>query len=294
VGGNSLPAPYRPPGMDTAARNITSTIGSTLANNVPAQLMPQYQALVGGQMSNPGTAGFLAGGQAAGGYGANAASSAAGGGDYLQMIARMLGTQAFDPQNALYGRTQQQVQDQTRASSAARGLEMTPFGAGVENKANSDFNIDWQNNLLQRMIGGGNAAGNLMNSGVNLSAMAPGLAYQAGHYPYQAFNQIGNNNLGFLNQLSQAGQNANIAPNNAIAQWQNYLNTGNASNQVANQQQQQGFNQNQILGGQLGSSVNAFMNQGGPAKLGNAFYGSSSGTGWNSSAPVNSGLGGVY
>ena len=37
-----------------------------------------------------------------------------------------------------------------RMTRTARGLGMSPYGAGVENKALSDFNIDWQNQQLQR------------------------------------------------------------------------------------------------------------------------------------------------
>lgn len=61
---------------------------------------------------------------------------------------------ALDPRGALYGRTAQQVQDQTRASDSARGVAMSPYSAGVENKAMSDFNIDWQNQQLARQATG--------------------------------------------------------------------------------------------------------------------------------------------
>ncbi len=57
----------------------------------------------------------------------------------------------FDPQNALYARTLGQVTDQTRAGLAARGLNTSGVGQGIENSAISNFNIDWQNNLLGRM-----------------------------------------------------------------------------------------------------------------------------------------------
>src|SRR5262249_46318276 len=69
--------------------------------------------------------------------------------------------QGMDPQNALYGRTAQQLQDQTRAGLAARGILMDPYGAGVEGSTMSNFNIDWQNNQLQRRIAAAQAAGGL-------------------------------------------------------------------------------------------------------------------------------------
>jgi hypothetical protein len=85
----------------------------------------------------------------------------------------------FDPQQALYGRTQHQLQEQTRASEAARGLGNSPFGAGLENKAMSDFNIDWQNNLLSRMATGAQGAGSLLGTAGNYLTQGSGLIGQA-------------------------------------------------------------------------------------------------------------------
>jgi hypothetical protein len=62
--------------------------------------------------------------------------------------------QARDPQQALYDRTAGQVQDQTRAAQSARGLAMSPYAAGGEADTMGNFNINWQNNLLQRQIAG--------------------------------------------------------------------------------------------------------------------------------------------
>lgn len=288
------PAPvWHPPNMNGVANQIQGQIGQNLQNNVPQQIMPQYQNLVAGLNNNPYAAMFQGGGNAAAGYGANAAGAAAGGGDYLSQLAHAIGMNAFDPQNALYARTQQQVQEQTRAGNEARGLNSTPYGAGVENKSMGDFNIDWQNNQLQRMIGGGGAAGNLMNSGVNLSAMAPQLAYQAGQYPWQAFNTMGQNSMGNLDKLAQAGITAQQIPNQAISQWLGYIGAGNTANQVSNQNaavagqnNQLGFNQSQIIGNQLGQSVNSFNKNGGMGAVSNYFNGSPA-----SSAPTNWGTG---
>jgi hypothetical protein len=58
---------------------------------------------------------------------------------------------SLDPQEGLYDRTQNQLQEQARAAAKARGLLEGPWGAGLENEAMSNFNIDWQNNLLNRL-----------------------------------------------------------------------------------------------------------------------------------------------
>lgn len=58
----------------------------------------------------------------------------------------------FDPQNALYDRSFQQQQDQTNAANAMNGVAGSPFAAGLDTQANQNFNIDWQNNQLNRQI----------------------------------------------------------------------------------------------------------------------------------------------
>lgn len=69
------------------------------------------------------------------------------------LIAQQLNT-AFDPQQALYNQTLQSVTDQTRSGEAARGVANTPYGAQAEGDALSKFNIDWQNQQLQRQQSG--------------------------------------------------------------------------------------------------------------------------------------------
>src|SRR5258708_23118892 len=93
----------------------------------------------------------------ASGLGQNAAMGAYGAGGQLMGAGQQLlpwGQQimntGFDPQQALYHRTQQQTQDQTRAGLEARGLDSSPYGAGVEGQTMANFNIDWQNQQLQR------------------------------------------------------------------------------------------------------------------------------------------------
>jgi len=64
---------------------------------------------------------------------------------------------ALDPQQQLQDRTQQRVVDASRAGSSARGLAMSPYSAGIENEAVKNFNIDWQNQQLNRQVAGTNA-----------------------------------------------------------------------------------------------------------------------------------------
>lgn len=175
----------------------------------------------------------------------------------------------FDPQQALYARTGQQVQDQTRAGLEARGIDNTPYGAGIEGQTMSNFNIDWQNQQLQRQAlaaqaGGGllTQGGNLANLGTGIQNLAPGQYFSAAGMPYGAFGQIGQDqNAAIQAYLSGATGGANLS-NLPIQDYLSYLGVGNQSNQVANQNyglqlqaQQQQFNEQLKLGSLLGQSM---------------------------------------
>lgn len=288
-----LPQQWQMPGMNDAAGGAMSGIQQLLGMNVPQQLMPAYSQVAGQLMNNPGAQGAMSGSNTASNYGMGAAGNAMGTGDYLSQMGRGITPYAmgvmnagFDPQNALYGREAFKTQQSARAGNAARGLDTTPYGAGVENDAMRNFNIDWQNNLLQRMtsgLGAGTSAmgagGNLMNMGAQTMAQAPGLAQQAGMFPYQTFNQIGGDRLAALNQLSQAGLTATQVPQQGVSNYLNYLGTGSNANSIANQtaglglqQANMGFQQNQQIGNQIGQSL---------AGIGRYWPGAG-GTGWGS------------
>ena len=93
---------------------------------------------------------------------------------------------ALDPQNSLYNRTQQQVQEQQRASLAARGLNMSGVGAGIENQGMNNFNIDWQNNQLGRGVQGAGAYASLAGLAQNIANQGFQNADLLGREQYQA------------------------------------------------------------------------------------------------------------
>lgn len=191
----------------------------------------------------------------------------------------------FDPQGALRDRTEQQLTESTRAGLAARGINMSPVGAGVENKALSDFNIDWQNNLLNRQNtaaqGAGyltNSGGNAINLGQNVSTLGLQTLTNASGLPYATANTISGNQLGALGQFGQYGAGATNTAQTAIDDYLRYLGVGNQAAGVANQAyanqltaQNQEFNQQQKLGSNLGSGISGLGNWwkgGGGASLG--------------------------
>jgi hypothetical protein len=76
-----------------------------------------------------------------------------------------------DPQNALHDKEQQRLLDQIRVGEGARGITQSPYGQGVEQQGLSDFNMNWQNNLLNRQVTGLNALEGSIGTGQSLLGM---------------------------------------------------------------------------------------------------------------------------
>lgn len=164
--------------------------------------------------------------------------------------------QGFDPQNALYGRTAHDTGEQIDAGLSKRGLDMSPYGAGVYNKGMSDFNIDWQNNQLGRATQAAGAAGGLQSTqnagiqgGTQLAAQGPQWQAQIA----QMMSQLGNNSYAF--------------PQSVINDWMNYANAGSGSAQNRYSDQYQNWNQQNTnnnamwsgLGNMAGSAASMAM-----------------------------------
>jgi len=133
---------------------------------------------------------------------------------------------------------------------------MTPYGAGLENQALNNFNIDWQNNQLQRQIQGGQAASGLQSG-------AAGQYANASAMPYGAAQTIGGNQFDSLRNLGGFGTSAAQIPQQQIQDYQNYLGWGTGQQGMGNQAQlglgnwelnqaNQGFNQQNAMFGGLG------------------------------------------
>lgn len=137
----------------------------------------------------------------------------------------------MDPRQDLYNRTKQQVQDAARVSQASRGIQTTPYGAGLENQAMSDFNIDWQNQQLQRLlqgIQGGTSAygagGQALLGGEGMSASVPqNMANYVGGLQQLGMGAYGPQMYGgsaYGNLFSTGTSAQNQAYQNQLAQWQ--------------------------------------------------------------------------
>jgi len=249
------------PGADTAAY---SGIGQLGQYNIPAQLLPQYQQLTQQGVNNPYAGGYQQGANATG-----AAGMASGAGITGTALGQLPGVNAlmslgFDPQQALYSQLQNQNQQQNAAILGQSGVAGTPYGAGVQQQANTNFNIDWQNQQLQRALAGAQGAGGLLSSIGGATNTGLGQMQAGAGLPYNTFQGITGNQLGLLGQYGQFGQQAAQLPQQQIQDYLAYLSQGTgqqgANNQTAQlglNQAQMSFNQNQQIGNQLGQSLSA-------------------------------------
>lgn len=111
--------------------------------------------------------------------------------------------QAFDPQQQLYQSTKNSIMQDTMSQLAAQGLSNTPAGASALGNALGTFNLDWQNNLLNREITGATGAENLFGGFINAGNTATN--------PLQAATSD-------LVQLEKIGSDAKTADQNRSAQ----------------------------------------------------------------------------
>jgi hypothetical protein len=228
--------------------DATNLIGGMGQYNLGGQNLPWYQQLTQGGVNNPYIGQYQQGAGVAGGLGQGAGLGTFGYGQGVQGMGaglepgvEQLMTLGFDPQNALYARTQQQLQDQTRAASAAAGTGGTPYGAGVEGQTMSNFNIDWQNNQLQRAATGANAAGalggqaaNIIGAGTSLENQGLSQYMMGSSLPYSTAQGINQTQRGVLSDAAGYGQQAA-----AIPEWQAQAYANMASQDAAWKQGQE-------------------------------------------------------
>lgn len=207
--GPSLPANPTPayqyqsqPTADAGAIGQTNNLANT---NYAAQNYPQVQAAVGNVTS--------------GAYGApqiqGAGNTAINAGNSLVPFATQTLNTGFDPQNALYAKQQQQNTDQTRATEAAQGVAGTPYGAGVENNSNQNFNLNWQNQQLQRQQQAASTASTLLGQQASSGTTGSNL-----------LTSVPQTQLGALSSLNAAGGAANNNTQQVIQDFLAYLQGG--------------------------------------------------------------------
>lgn len=257
--GGGGPNYYIPTGLQTADQQWQNLQNQNY--NVFSASQPQLQDLgqqsLAAQLAAYNTYGDpyqqaanLAGGQYGnlGGALTNAAGLQFGQQQPLISAGQQVFNTAFDPQSALYNRTVQQLQDQTGATNSMYGLGSSAAGAGVANQALSNFNIDWQNQQLQRQLQGlqgyGQAIGQAGQAGAQggaLGAAGAGYTLQGGQVPYQTAQTLGGAPAQIGSQYGQYLQGTTYGPAQGFqSQTIPYLNYGQGAQTVPYQSQQQG------------------------------------------------------
>lgn len=264
---------YTNQNMQGADQGAYSGIGNLSNYNVAAQNLPQYQQLMQQGVNNPYASMYQQGagttGQGMFGGGAGIAGTALG---QLPNVQALM-TMGFDPQNALYAQQQNQNQQQNAAILGQSGVAGTPYGAGVQQQGNTNFNLGWENQQLGRASQAAGAASGLMGSISNNAGAGFNMMQQGAGLPYNTFQGINANALGTLAGGAQYGQMAQSGYQQQISDYLQYLQSGQQQQQTNLNQQNQVFNQQQQLGSQLG---------GGLAGLGKAMsgWGGGGATGW--------------
>lgn len=252
TGGQGVPEAfgYNPGLTASGANNL-----SQLSSNLPGIATGQYGALTGaGQQANqqlsgiagqtiPAAQGLL------GQYQSGAPSLLS---SYLPGAEASMGTNnqyaqqalqtGFDPQKALFNQQFGQQQQQNLAAQAGAGVATTPYGAGLTEQGNQNFDIAWQQSQLAREQAGAGTAASLYGANANTASTgnsllnsllsgAQGLygtganALTGGAGALGSLYGTGTSGISSLlgagaNQLSQAGS----AINPAQTQIQDYLN----------------------------------------------------------------------
>jgi hypothetical protein len=250
---------YQPtgsPGADTTFQSFMQELGNLSMNGLSAfggqspfaSTYPGIAQAAGNIVNNPFQGQAIAGAQQAsaiGGAGANADAQGAG---VLGTAAGDVLNTAFDPQNALFNRTQQQALDQSSVANSMAGIGSTPYGASVTGTNLGNFDVNWQAKQLANQQGGLGAAqagfgeaGNLYNAGTNL-------ATQAGAAPYNAYNQIQSNDIAALTNQNTVGNTAYNEPNQLMSSLMQYLGVGQNAALAANTVQNTQFGQSSQIG----------------------------------------------
>lgn len=247
------------PGADQGAYGGTAGLGNY---NIAAGLIPQYQQIAQQSVNNPYAGGYQQNANATGQQGINSGQQLAGTALSQLPNVQALMSLGFDPQNALYSRAQNQNQQQNLAMLGNSGVASTPYGQGVAGQQNNNFNIDWQQQALQRAIAGQQGASSLLGSIGGATNTGLNQMQQGSSLPYSTFQGINANSLNTLGQTGAFGGSAAAIPQQQIQDYLAYL-SGSTGQQGANNQTGQlglnqansSFQQSQQLGSQLGGGL---------------------------------------
>ena len=271
MSGPSVPQPYQPTGQATADQGYQSLLQSQqpYAQNLPGQVIPGVQTQVNNLVNNPYTAQAQTSANASGAalgqlapQQTAAANSMFGAGNQALGAGNSVLATGFDPQNALYAQQYQQMQDQQNAMNAQNGVAGSPYAAGLSGQAGQNFNMNWLNNQLGRETTALGAYGNAnstassdFGAGSTLGSLGAASIFNSGNLPYTTANTIGQNNITAYNDLSSATSGALAPGDSLMSALDQYLGLGQSATQIADQAQEQQYQQSNALMSGLGSLI---------------------------------------
>lgn len=258
------PAPRGPdlPNQSGAAASLFGDIGGMTNPFSGVQPVAFDQLLA--MMNNPYLKQYM---QAAGQSGqafTGAGNQAGQGANLLMQNARGLEKSGFDPQHALQKQLQGQVQDQSNVNNAMYGLQSSPYGAGVANQNMTNFDINWQNQQLQRQLAAQQGIGADVSGAQGLNQARANDFMAGGAAPYGAYRGgVGDINSALQQYLTMA-QGGNQSQNQALQDWMQYLGLGNAAANT----NQNAYGMNQNTAGMYGAGLFPFLNNMGGSSSG--------------------------
>ena len=279
-------------GADAGAFQGAQSLGQY---NIGAGLLPQYQTLAQSvQPNNPYAQSYLSGAQGVGNATTGAGAALTGSALSMSPAIQAIMANGFDPQSSLYNYSQNLNQQQNLAALAQSGIANTPYGQGVNDMANNQFNMNWQNNQLGREATAAGAAGGLMNTVDQAVGQGTALMQQGNALPYGAFTGVTNNAFTGLNTAGSAGQTAAAIPQQQVQDYLAYLGQGTSAQNANTNTANSVFSQNQTLGQNLGNSLSSLGNAWGRSFGGSNYGGSVGNYGQTSNAMgLGAGTGGL-
>lgn len=327
-GGSSGITPYSPTGLASAdqtwqnllAGQVGVATSPSLYGAIQPQLGPLYQQLVGnlGQQA-PGienAANTMApyyGNMASQADAFHNLMSTQGTQDYSNANALTTGgaqvmNTAMDPLNAVYNNLLNQTNQQSAASSSERGIGMSPESAGLQNQADQNLNLAWQQQQLQNQISGLSAMGTAdtqagianqqgsaqLTGSQEMSALAPQLYMQGAQLPYQTTAGLINQGLTNADTYASTINQTQMSPLSGImSEIIPYMNYGaGAQSNAFNAGQTNLSNLTSLLGlgGGAAGGLSGLSSLFGAGGLSGLFGGSAGAAGAASGAGLLSGL----
>ena len=223
-------------GTANAASTGTTAMGQTL-DQLLAQYMPQMNQQVGANTQAAQAGSNMATSTIPGATAIGQGSMQ--GAQNLQGGANSIMNTAFDPQNALYAQLLNQNQNQANVQNSMSGVGTTPYGAGVADQSNQNFNINWQNQQLGRQATGLQGAESAYGAAQPLGNAGQSALVQSAMLPY-ATTAAG---AGANTQALQGGIGATTSASQpTIQDLLAYLGVGNQANATYNAGQIGGTN----------------------------------------------------